>query len=104
MDIRLKRAYEPASPTDGYRVLIDRLWPRGISKEQAKLDEWEKEMAPSTLRKWFGHEPSRFDEFRKRYIDQLRGERFHPGPCLRPVRALANKSSLPLRRRQDGGG
>ena len=76
MDVRLKRAYEPASPSDGYRVLVDRLWPRGVSKERAKLDEWEKELAPSTeLRKWFGHEPSRFDEFRRRYLDQLRGER-----------------------------
>ncbi len=93
MDIRPKRAYEPASPTDGYRVLIDRLWPRGISKEQAKLDEWEKEMAPSTdLRKWFGHEPSRFDEFRKRYIDQLRGERSR----LAALRRRAREGTLTL--------
>jgi uncharacterized protein YeaO (DUF488 family) len=56
MDIRLKRAYEPASAEDGYRVLVDRLWPRGVSKEEAKLDEWEKELSPSSeLREWFGH-------------------------------------------------
>jgi uncharacterized protein YeaO (DUF488 family) len=73
MDVRLKRAYEAASPDDGYRVLVDRLWPRGVSKEQAKLDEWDKELAPSTeLREWFGHEPRRFAAFRRRYIDELR--------------------------------
>ena len=76
MDIRLKRAYEPASPSDGYRVLIDRLWPRGLSKQRAKLDEWEKELSPSTeLRTWFGHEPGRFPEFRRRYISELRYKR-----------------------------
>ena len=73
MDVRLKRAYDPAAPTDGYRVLIDRLWPRGISRERARLDAWEKELSPSTeLRQWFGHEPERFEEFRRRYIEELR--------------------------------
>ena len=76
MDVRVKRAYEPAESADGYRVLVDRLWPRGVSRERAKLDGWEKELAPSTeLRQWFGHEPSRFAEFRRRYIEELRGER-----------------------------
>jgi uncharacterized protein YeaO (DUF488 family) len=76
MDIRLKRAYEPAAPSDGYRVLIDRLWPRGVSRERAKLDEWEQELAPSTeLREWFAHDPSRFQEFRRRYIEELRPRR-----------------------------
>jgi uncharacterized protein YeaO (DUF488 family) len=76
MDVRLKRAYEPAAPADGYRVLIDRLWPRGVSRQQARLDGWEKELAPSTeLRQWFGHEPGRFEEFRRRYFEELRGER-----------------------------
>jgi uncharacterized protein YeaO (DUF488 family) len=76
MDIRLKRAYEPAAPADGYRVLIDRLWPRGVSRQQARLDGWEKELAPSTeLRQWFAHEPGRFEEFRRRYVEELRGER-----------------------------
>jgi uncharacterized protein YeaO (DUF488 family) len=73
VDIRLKRAYEPASPSDGYRVLIDRLWPRGLSKKRARLDEWEKTLAPSSeLRAWFGHDPARFREFRRRYRRELR--------------------------------
>lgn len=73
MDIRLKRAYEPAAADDGYRVLVDRLWPRGVSKQQAELDEWDKELPPSSkLREWFGHEPGRFPEFRRRYMDELR--------------------------------
>src|SRR6188508_2996518 len=64
MDVRLKRAYEPAEAADGYRVLVDRLWPRGVSKEKAQLDEWARELAPSSeLRTWFGHDPARFDEF-----------------------------------------
>ena len=76
MNICVKRAYEPASPSDGYRVLVDRLWPRGVSKQRAHLDEWVRELAPSTdLREWFGHEPSRFSEFRKRYVAELRQER-----------------------------
>ena len=75
MDVRIKRAYDPATSADGYRVLIDRLWPRGVSRERAKLDAWEKELAPSTqLRDWFGHQPGRFDEFRRRYVDELRGQ------------------------------
>jgi uncharacterized protein YeaO (DUF488 family) len=84
MAVCLKRAYEEASSSDGYRVLIDRLWPRGVSKEEAHLDEWARELAPSTeLRRWFGHDPARFDEFRRRYrvelsaheekLDELRG-------------------------------
>jgi uncharacterized protein YeaO (DUF488 family) len=73
VDVRLKRAYQPASPSDGYRVLIDRLWPRGISREGARLDEWSKDLAPShELRTWFAHEPARFAEFRSRYIEELR--------------------------------
>jgi uncharacterized protein YeaO (DUF488 family) len=76
MDVRLKRVYEPAAPADGYRVLIDRLWPRGVSRERAALDEWERELPPSTeLRRWFNHEPSRFEEFRRRYVAELRSHR-----------------------------
>jgi uncharacterized protein YeaO (DUF488 family) len=72
MDIRLKRAYEPPSPEDGYRVLVDRLWPRGVSRERARLDEWAKELAPSTeLRHWFAHDPERFAEFKRRYVHEL---------------------------------
>lgn len=70
--LKLKRAYEPAAPGDGYRILIDRLWPRGVSKEEASLDDWMKEIAPSAdLRKWFGHDPSRWREFGRRYRAEL---------------------------------
>lgn len=72
--IAMKRAYEPASKTDGYRVLIDRLWPRGISKAKARIDAWEKTIAPSAeLRNWYGHDPAKWPEFRKRYTRELRG-------------------------------
>lgn len=71
--IHIKRAYEPADASDGHRVLVDRLWPRGIKKEAAHLDEWTKELAPSdALRKWFGHDPERFGEFEERYERELR--------------------------------
>ena len=93
MDVRLKRSYEPAASGDGYRVLIDRLWPRGISRERAKLDAWEKELAPSTkLRRWFGHEPGRFEEFRRRYIEELRGQR----PRLTALRRRARHGAVTL--------
>lgn len=70
--IRIKRIYDAPARTDGKRVLVDRIWPRGVSKESAKLDLWLKEIAPSTeLRKWFGYDPERFDEFRDRYCDEL---------------------------------
>lgn len=70
--IKIKRAYAPAEETDGYRILVDRLWPRGISKEKAKIDLWLKSVAPSSdLRKWFGHIPERFPEFTKRYKAEL---------------------------------
>lgn len=70
--INVKRIYEPADPNDGTRILVDRLWPRGIGKKEVKLDEWHKEIAPSNqLRKWFGHDPTRWNEFRKRYFAEL---------------------------------
>jgi uncharacterized protein YeaO (DUF488 family) len=72
--IRIARAYDPPSADDGYRVLVDRLWPRGTSKERARLDAWARTLAPSAeLRKWFGHRPERFDEFRSRYRAELEG-------------------------------
>jgi len=72
LDIRSKRIYEPAEPTDGYRVLIDHVWPRGVTRERARLDEWARDLAPSDgLRRWFDHVPERFDEFRARYRDEL---------------------------------
>lgn len=93
LTIRLKRAYEPAASSDGYRVLIDRLWPRGISREQAKLDAWDRELSPSPeLREWFAHEPSRFEVFRRRYIEELRDQR----PRLTELRRLAHKGTLTL--------
>ena len=71
-NVRLKRAYEPPEKKDGARILVDRLWPRGVSKEEARLDEWIKEIAPSAeLRTWFGHDPNRWDEFRRRYRAEL---------------------------------
>lgn len=71
-ELVIKRAYEPASDEDGRRVLVDRLWPRGVSKEHARLDAWLKEVAPSgELRKWFGHDPARWNEFRARYLAEL---------------------------------
>jgi len=70
--VEMKRIYDAFSEDDGYRVLIDRVWPRGISKKDARLDEWLKEIAPTTeLRKWFGHDPDKFGEFRRRYIREL---------------------------------
>lgn len=70
--IKVKRIYDPASEDDGYRVLIDRLWPRGVSKENANIDLWMKEIAPSTeLRKWFHHDPDKWEEFKQRYKDEL---------------------------------
>jgi uncharacterized protein YeaO (DUF488 family) len=93
IDIRLKRAYEPAASADGYRVLIDRLWPRGVSRERARLNAWERELAPSTeLRQWFGHEPTRFGEFRRRYIEELREQR----PRLTELRRRARDGTLTL--------
>ncbi len=73
MAIQLKRAYERAAPEDGYRVLIDRIWPRGVSKEEAQLDAWLKQIAPSTpLRVWFHEDRSRWEGFRSRYLEELK--------------------------------
>ena len=72
LDVNIKRVYDPAEPDDGYRVLIDHIWPRGVSHERAHLDGWARELAPSDeLRRWFDHVPERFDEFRARYRDEL---------------------------------
>jgi len=75
MTLQIKRAYEPASPQDGTRILVDRLWPRGLTKTEAKIDLWWKDVAPSAeLRKWFGHDPAKWQEFRSRYQAELQGE------------------------------
>ena len=72
--IAVKRVYEPPTPEDGRRVLVDRVWPRGLRRADARIDRWAKELAPSTgLRRWFGHRPERFAEFRERYRDELGG-------------------------------
>ncbi|MBN9042041.1 MAG: hypothetical protein BGP05_09165 [Rhizobiales bacterium 62-47] len=74
-NIALKRAYEPPSEADGVRILVDRLWPRGVTKKAAAIDRWAKEVAPSTeLRKWYGHEPARWKEFGQRYRAELKGK------------------------------
>jgi uncharacterized protein YeaO (DUF488 family) len=73
---QLKRAYDPASPDDGCRVLVERLWPRGVSKSRAAIDSWLKDVAPSNeLRKWYGHDTERWEEFRRRYWNELRANR-----------------------------
>lgn len=72
MAVRIKRIYEPACASDGFRVLVDRVWPRGVSREQAAVDRWARELAPSQrLRQWFGHDPERFVEFARRYREEL---------------------------------
>ncbi len=88
MDIRLKRAYEPAAADDGCRVLVDRVWPRGLSKENAQIDLWARELAPNaSLRRWYGHDPRRCDGFRRRYIAELRSRRRQLTALRRRARA-----------------
>lgn len=88
MTVQVKRAYEPPSPEDGYRVLIDRLWPRSVAKDSAAIDEWARDLAPSDdLRRWFGHRPERFDEFRRRYLDELRDRKGHIAELRRRARS-----------------
>lgn len=92
MKVLLKRAYEPPAASDGKRILVDRLWPRGVAKAKAKIDLWLKDVAPSTeLRKWFGHDPGRWIEFRKRYRAELRNS-----PALAELKSLARKSRITL--------
>jgi uncharacterized protein YeaO (DUF488 family) len=72
--IAVKRIYEPATPTDGARILVERLWPRGVTKSTVELEQWTKDVAPSTtLRKWFHHDPARWEEFKRRYFRELDG-------------------------------
>ena len=92
-NVRLKRAYEPAEPADGTRVLVERLWPRGVKKETAALDDWMRDIAPSPeLRKWYGHDVARWAEFRKRYIAELAGHR----PGIAALRKIAGGGTLTL--------
>jgi uncharacterized protein YeaO (DUF488 family) len=92
-DIRLKRAYRPAAADDGARILVDRLWPRGLKKSDAAIDRWLKDIAPSTaLRQWFAHDPARWPEFRRRYAAEIRR---HPDQ-LAELRAIARKGPVTL--------
>ena len=93
--VAIKRVYDQPEPGDGIRILVDRLWPRGLSKERAKVDAWLKEVAPSNdLRKWFGHDPEKFAEFRRRYEAELESE---PGQeALARLRDLARRGPVTL--------
>jgi len=93
MDIRLKRAYDPVEKDDGQRVLVDRIWPRGISKDKARIDWWPKDIAPSKeLRQWFGHDPGKWDEFQERYFQELQ-EHIQ---LLEDLRKMAGRSRVTL--------
>ena len=93
MAIGLKRAYEPAAEGDGYRVLVDRVWPRGITKETLRIDAWLKDLAPSTaLRKWFAHDPKKWQEFRERYGRELDGQ----GPVIEELARRAGQGRVTL--------
>ena len=93
-NVRLKRAYEPAAAEDGNRILIDRLWPRGVSKSDARLDRWMKQVAPSAeLRSWFGHDPHRWDQFRRHYRAELKD---CAAADLRELRRLARHGTVTL--------
>ena len=90
--IHTKRVYDPPAPEDGTRVLVDRLWPRGVAKEEARIDWWAKELAPSDkLRRWFGHSPTRYREFVERYKQELNG-----GDSAARLAALAGQQNVTL--------
>lgn len=95
MSLALRRVYAPPGPDDGHRLLVDRLWPRGLSKARAGVDEWLRDVAPSAeLRRWFGHDPARWTEFKRRYGNELRA-----GPAsaaLARLRALADRGRVTL--------
>ncbi|AKV73948.1 MULTISPECIES: DUF488 domain-containing protein [Metallosphaera] len=90
--IKIKRVYDEASSDDGVRVLVDLLWPRGLRKEEAKIDLWMRQVAPSDeLRKWFGHDPRRWEEFKRRYLDELRNN-----PAVKDLVELASNRDVTL--------
>ena len=92
MNVMLKRAYDPPAETDGTRILVDRLWPRGLTKAKAGIDLWLKDVAPSTaLRQWFGHDPEKWLEFTQRYCAELA-----PNPAWSELRALARQGDITL--------
>lgn len=94
MRLQLKRVYEPPADTDGMRILVDRLWPRGLSKAEAKIDFWAKEAAPSNeLRRWYQHEPEKWPEFRHKYIAELQS---NPGPVQELIAKIGNGNATLL--------
>ena len=94
-EVRIRRVYDDPSAEDGRRVLVDRIWPRGLARARAGIDEWAKAVAPSTeLRRWYGHEPGRFEEFRRRYQAELAAP--EPQAALRHLRELARSGPLTL--------
>ena len=101
--VRVRRIYDPLDPDDGQRILVDRLWPRGISKERAHLDHWSKEVAPSTeLRKWYKHDPEKYDEFATRYRQELNEpDRARTCDELRDLAANGRLTLLTAARRAD---
>jgi uncharacterized protein YeaO (DUF488 family) len=91
--LKVKRVYEPPSREDGKRILIDRLWPRGLKKEEARVDEWLRDLAPSTeLRKWYGHDPAKWTEFKKRYKKELDKQ----SDLLERIKTAARKGTVTL--------
>lgn len=93
MSLHLKRAYELPAQSDGLRILVDRVWPRGVSKKELKLDRWEKELAPSTaLRKWFAHDPAKWIEFKRKYRSELKKLK----PLSAELRTLARRRTVTL--------
>lgn len=94
-DVKVTRVYDPPNETDGVRVLVDRVWPRGLSKDRAHVDEWSKTVAPSTdLRKWYGHDPDQFAEFSRRYRTELSEP--EPAAAMKHLRELARRGTLTL--------
>lgn len=94
-DIRVRRVYDDPAPEDGTRVLVDRVWPRGLRKDAARLDDWARDVAPSSeLRRWYGHDPAKFDEFRRRYTAELAGP--EPHAAIGRLRARAAAGPLTL--------
>ncbi len=92
MSVTLKRAYDPPAGTDGERILVDRLWPRGLTKGDARIDRWLKDVAPSAeLRRWFGHDPDKWPEFERRYRAELKDN-----PALSELRALVRQRDVTL--------
>jgi len=94
MQLQLKRVYEPLADSDGMRILVDRLWPRGLSKSEAKIEFWAKEVAPSTeLRRWYQHEPEKWPEFQRKYISELQS---NPDAVLELITKIRNKNATLL--------